>query len=197
MIAEQEYPKLAQLVGGGFNQDWQDIWGSPDQVVSMFAGTQPTAARLLGEIDRLVEQDEESIRNVLTELGNGYDFAGVGATAAGWLRSVATQVEREAPPFDLALKDLVGQVVVSIETTPVMTAHLDRTRIFYPAGMGFSSPAGAGVVAAGDSVDGVSAAFGEVVVGVGTNGGELVIGTSHVELISLVGDDGPVYRIEY
>lgn len=211
-----DLPELAQLLGGGFNQDFLDVFGSPEDVVSIFTRSHVFAARLPGEVDRLLARYHGAeLDRALLELGTGYGYAEDGLSAQEWLAEVVAQVEREKPAPDPTYRELVGQTVTGVVVPPrigriarwrrsarsardpgpriavILTEHV----ITFAAGAGCSSTGGAGPVVVGRDPSLLVEAVGEQVLSVGVSSGRLWLATPHVSAHSLPVDEGPGFEV--
>ncbi|QNF93310.1 MULTISPECIES: contact-dependent growth inhibition system immunity protein [Janibacter] len=114
MSLELSFPALHNLMSAGFNQDFWELDGSPQAVVSAFTPEPIFCARIPGEVDRLVAQFEgEALDDALQEMGNCYDYAKDGLTGGDWLAAVVAQVRAEAPTTD-EISALVGRDVTQV-----------------------------------------------------------------------------------
>lgn len=92
MDLELEYPALADLLTGGFNQDYEDIFGGAEDVIAMYTADPVFCARVSREVDQLVSTHEgAALDETLAALHNGYAYEAHGQTAREFLGMVAAR----------------------------------------------------------------------------------------------------------
>jgi len=96
---ENDYPALYQLFGALFNQDWKQLYGTPEGALNEFVNetTKEQRACVVKELDRLLawELDASELESIVhARLGLAFDPAGFGFTLSGWLSWVRDQLNR-------------------------------------------------------------------------------------------------------
>ncbi|MGJ3508328.1 contact-dependent growth inhibition system immunity protein [Enemella sp. A6] len=182
------FPELAQLVGGGFNQDYEDVFGTPHEVISQFTSSPVFCARLPQEVERLEAEHSDDIDEVLAALGNGYDYEAAGLSAKEWLDEVLAQVRSEAPPVDQRYSGLLGQQVLGVSSDSVPTLVLERDVVEFPLGVSCAAPGGVDEIRPHGAPALLRELVGERVVCAVETRGRLTVATPHVRVYSLTGE---------
>lgn len=196
MDLRYDYPALWQLSQGGFHQDYQDTDGSPQEVVSALADDPVLAARLPGEVDRLVAQHPGAgLEGALDAFGSNYDHEADGMSAREWLESVVAQVEREAQPPDPRYAHLVGQQVMAVSGGQTVGLTLERAVVELLTDGWCSGPAGVAKVGPRLDVGPLEGAVGERVVCVVDLSGQLKLATPHVDVFTLPATVGEGFAV--
>lgn len=196
MDLRYDFPALWQLSQAGFHQDFQDTDGTPQEVVSTLATDPVLAARLPGEVDRLVAQHPgPALEEALDAFGSNYDHAADGLSAREWLAEVVVQVEREAPPPDPRYAALVGQQVLAVAGGETVTMTLERATVELRTEGWCSAPGGVARVGPGTDVSALAQAVGEPVLCAVESRGQLKVATPHVDVFTLPAPEGEGFAV--
>lgn len=186
MDLERDFPTLGNLLGAGFNQDFWEIDGSPEAVISQFTSSSVFAARLPSDVARITARYQGAdLDQALLELGNNYAYEEDGFTGETWLAEVLAQVKRERPAPDARHLALVGQEVVGVASRPEVAVTLTRHVVTFPAGVSVSGPDGTGKVLRRGDLRLLAGGIGELLLAAEEIQGQFILATPHVRLYSL------------
>jgi hypothetical protein len=97
MTLNADFPTLAQLFGGYFNQDWVLDYGSREEAVTAFQSGESSdvVSRAKQELDRLTTlySDESSLADVLRHLGCEFNPSVDGLTYSAWIIELKSALE--------------------------------------------------------------------------------------------------------
>lgn len=188
MDLELEYPALADLLTGGFNQDYEDIFGDAEDVIATYTADPVFCARVPREVDQLLSTNAEvALDAVLAALHNGYAYEAHGQTGRDFLGMVAERaLERAVVPV-APYSDLVGQQVSAVVEGPPVGVVVGDTVVVFTSGMMCSASGGRGLT----DVDQARLAIGQPVLWVGESNGRISIATPRVRMFTPAGPDAP------
>lgn len=199
MTLDKRYPALADLMASGFHQDFWDLYGSPEAVVSSFTDDPIFCARLPLEVDSLLGRFDEDDREdrldaVLDELDNNYDYFDDDLTPSTWLTRLRAQVLAETPEVE-TVHSLTGASVVGVSGGDVLVLQVDRAAVRYPGGVLVQGPAGRGAFAPGRGAEAVEPAIGERILLAHVVGDQLRLATPTVQVVSDVESPAPHWEV--
>ncbi|UTT65226.1 contact-dependent growth inhibition system immunity protein [Janibacter sp. CX7] len=196
MSLEEKYPALRNLMSAGFNQDFWDIDGSPEGVVSAFTHNPLFCARIPGEVERLLSEFRgEDLDDALTAMGNTYDYTEDGLTASQWLTAVADQVRSEVP--DVAYVDVLwGRTITTVEWQGPVALVSDGVRVVFESGVSFYAADDGGTSGPGEAAPGLQRLVGESILTAYVADQRLRLGTANVALVSEPSEGAAGWRIE-
>lgn len=210
MDLELTYPDLADLLCGGFNQDYEDIFGDVEDVIALYTSDPVFCVRIPLEVERiLAEYEGAALDEALSSLHNGYWYELHGQTAREFLELVADRARAGAAVPEEPYASLIGQRISSVdwlETT--FLQHLRRVVARPAVGGNVGPPVAVGV---GDSVveftsgmlcsmsgargigdvERVRSVLGHEVLWVGTAGAGVVVATATARMFTPQGPNAP------
>lgn len=95
METSRRYPAFDSLIGGAFNQDWQDEWSSVDEVLSEALDDHPaTRNALLPELLQIRNTcSEADVADLLESMGSGFrPEIDVNLSALGWVDRLVERI---------------------------------------------------------------------------------------------------------
>lgn len=188
MDLELEYPALADLLTGGFNQDYEDIFGDAEDVIAMYTADPVFCARAPREIDQLVSNFEgAALDGALAALHNGYAYEAHGQTAREFLGMVTERALEQAVVPVAPYSELVGQQVSSVVEGPPVEVVVGDTAVAFTSGMMCSASGGRGLT----DVEQARLAIGQHVLWAGESNGGITIATARVRIFTPAGPNAP------
>lgn len=188
MDFELEYPALADLLSGGFNQDYEDIFGDAEDVIALYTADPVFCARVPPEVDQLVSTNEgAALDEALAALHNGYAYEAHGQTAREFLEMVAERaLERAVAPV-APYSELLGQQVSSVVEGPPVGVVVGDSVVDFTSGMMCSASGGRGLT----DVEQARLAICQPVLWAGESNGGISIATARVRMFTPAGPNAP------
>lgn len=188
MDLEHEYPALADALSGGFNQDYEDVFGDAEDVIARYTADPVFCARVPREVDQLVSTNEGvALDEALAALHNGYAYEAHGQTGREFLGMVAERALECAVVPLVPYSELLGQQVSAVVEGPPVGVVVGDTVVDFASGMMCSASGGRGLA----DVEQARLAIGQPVLWAGESDGGITIATARVRIFTPVGPDAP------
>lgn len=185
---EVKCPALADLLSGGFNQDYEDIFGDAEDVIAVYTADPVFCARVPREVDQLVSTNEgAALDEALAALHNGYAYEAHGQTAREFLEMVTERALEQAVAPVAPYSELVGQQVSLVVEGPPVGVVVGDSVVDFTSGMRCSASGGRGLT----DVDQARLAIGQPVLWVGESDGRISIATARVRMFTPGGPNSP------
>ncbi|MGW3546951.1 contact-dependent growth inhibition system immunity protein [Janibacter hoylei] len=183
-----EYPSLAELLSGGFVQEYEDLFGDAEAVISMYTADPVFCARIPDEVHRLLARaDGPRLDEALRRLHNGYAYEAHGRSAREFLEMVAARARDRSVVPVAPYADLVGQQVSSVVKVPPVGVVIGCSVVEFVSGMMCSAAGGRDLT----DVEQARLAIGQHVLWAGERDGGVSIATARTRIFTPVGRDTP------
>ncbi|MFF5322760.1 hypothetical protein ACFY2Y_03415 [Janibacter hoylei] len=180
-------PSLAELLSGGFVQEYEDLFGDAEAVISMCTADPVFCARIPDEVHRLLARADAHVSTRRCDVCTTATPTRPAVAAREFLEMVAARARDRSVVPVAPYADLVGQQVSSVVKVPPVGVVIGCSVVEFVSGMMCSAAGGRDLT----DVEQARLAIGQHVLWAGERDGGVSIATARTRIFTPVGRDTP------